>query len=258
VDFQHFILMVQREAGGISAEEAERATRAVLETLAERLSSGHTRHIAEQLPAELRPWIETDTDAQALDLDDFLGRVAEREGVDLETADRHTHAVFFALGQSVAPAEIDDLEIELPKNFGPLIAEARRRNPNVIPAEEFLSRVAQRAGLDPDGARRATDVVLETLAERISGGQVEDMLPQLPPELHEPLKRGVEASGGLAVRMTLDEFLERVAQRENLTVDQAREHAKAVLTTLREAISEREFRDMWDQLPNEFGVLLTA
>jgi hypothetical protein len=37
-----------------------------------------------------------------------------------------------------------------------------------VAAGTFLRRVADRAGLDEDGAERATDAVLETLAERIA------------------------------------------------------------------------------------------
>jgi hypothetical protein len=48
-----------------------------------------------------------------------------------------------------------------------------------VPAAQFLSRIADRAGLDPDGARRATEAVLQTLAERNRGrrGLASQMAP---------------------------------------------------------------------------------
>jgi uncharacterized protein (DUF2267 family) len=83
-----------------------------------------------------------------------------------------------------------------------------------MPADAFLARVAERTGLDDAGARRAVDAVLETLAQRIAGGEVDDLLARLPPALHEPLKRGREHSGGVARSMTLARFLALIAERE--------------------------------------------
>ncbi len=40
--------------------------------------------------------------SERLSLEEFVERVAAREGVDTETAYRHVHAVFVALGQGVA------------------------------------------------------------------------------------------------------------------------------------------------------------
>ena len=37
-------------------------------------------------------------------------------------------------------------------------------------------------------ARQVTEAVLETLAERIAAGQVEDLMAQLDPPLHPPLR----------------------------------------------------------------------
>ena len=76
--------------------------------------------------------------------------------------------MFGALGRTVGEDEIDDMAAELPKDFAPLVAEAKRRFVHLLPAEEFYARVAEWAGVDADGARRASDAVLTTLAERIS------------------------------------------------------------------------------------------
>jgi uncharacterized protein (DUF2267 family) len=257
VDYQQFIQITQRDAA-ISAEVAERAAQAALTTLAERLSAGEARDLLEQLPAEMKPWVYTQSDAERFDIDEYLRRVAEREGVDVHTAERHARAVFFALGQAVSAEEIADVAAELPQDFEPLIAEAQRRFFEVLPAEEFLARVAERSGLDDDGARRATEAVLETLAERIAGGQVDDLIPQLPLELHEPLRRGKARSGGPARRMRLDRFLGQIAERAGVDPFEAGEHARAVFATLREAISDKEFYDVTAQLPPEYAVLLPA
>ena len=96
MDYEEIIKAIRQSGGGLSRDTAERAAQATLQTLAERLHRGEARHILQELPAELKPFIYTDTDAEALDIDEFLSRVADREGTDVETALRHARAVFAA------------------------------------------------------------------------------------------------------------------------------------------------------------------
>jgi uncharacterized protein (DUF2267 family) len=251
---ERFMTVVQQKAG-ISWADAERATRATLETLAERISAGEARDLAARLPPEVAPWLATDTGAQPFGVDEFIRRVAAREEADVDTAQRHARAVFEALGRSVGTDEIADMAAELPKEFSPLVDEAKGRFVRLLPAEAILQRIADRAGLDGDGARRAADAVLRTLAERIAGGEVQDLIARLPVELHAPLVEGDAASKGVARRMALDDFVRRVAEREGVTPDEAREHARAVFATLREAVGEDEFRDVSAQLPLEYTAI---
>jgi len=253
-EYEQFLTTVAQKAR-ISWEAAERAARAALMTLAERLSAGQARDIAAQLPAELAPWLATQSGAEPFDADEFVRRVAKREGTDLASATRHAQAVFTALGRIVGQDEIEDMAAELPKDFAPFVAEAEQRFVDIVPFEEFVRRVADRAGVDEQGARHATDAVLETLAERIAGGEVEDLIEQLPGELHAPLKRGDELSNGAARRMSVDEFVRRIAEREGVTPEEAHEHARAVFATLREAIPEHEFLDVLAQLPRDYAAL---
>jgi uncharacterized protein (DUF2267 family) len=255
MDHDEFLTIVE-QAARAGGDAAERATRATLQTLAERLDRGEARDLAGQLPAELAPWIATMTTAEGFDIDEFLRRVAEREEVDVATAERHARAVFAALGRAVSPRELADMEAELPRDFAPLFAKGP--DVEVVPAEAFLARVAERAGLDAAGARRASDAVLETLAERIAPGETDDLISRLPVALHEPLKRGAARADGSARQMGLDEFLRRVADREGTPPLQARDHARAVLATLREAVADDEFFDVTVQLPDEYAVLLAA
>ena len=55
--------------------------------------------------------------------------------------------------------------------------------------------------------------------------------------------------------MALDEFLQRIAELEDTTPDQAKEHVRAVLAALREAVGEKEFRDVTAQLPKHYASL---
>jgi uncharacterized protein (DUF2267 family) len=246
VRHEDFIAVV-RQVAGTDHDHAERAARAVLETLAERISQGEARDLAEQLAPELAPFIATTTPAEAFDVEEFLRRVAERAAVDTVAAERYARGVFVALERFVPRDEFEDLMAELPREFATLLLHQP-----AMSAETFVRRVAERAGVPPDGARKAADAVLETLAERIAGGEVDDVLSSLPPDLHPPLKRGKEHSGDPAQRLSLEAFLQRIAEREGADVERARDHARAVLTTLREAVGDEEFADITVEFPQEY------
>jgi uncharacterized protein (DUF2267 family) len=259
-EYEQFIKTIQHKAQ-ISWEEAERAAATTLATLAERISAGEARDIAEQLPGDLGRWLGGANGVEPFHADEFLRRIAEREEVDLDTAERHARAVFVALGRAVSADELEDLVAELPKDFQPLLEEAEERTEQrapaeIVPAEEFLERVADRAGLPHDAAERATAAVLEALGERIAGGEVEDLAAQLPAALRPPLESGNSATAGKAKAMSLEEWVERIAELEGVSPEQAREHARAVLRTLEEAVSRKEFRDVLAQLPDDHLELL--
>jgi uncharacterized protein (DUF2267 family) len=262
-EYEQFIKTIQHKAD-LSWDDAEQAAHVTLQTLAERLSEGEARDIARQLPGDLGESLKTDTNSEAFRGDEFLRRIGEREGVDLDTAERLARAVFVALARTISEDELEDMLAELPKDFAPLFADAvqareRDRVPKeIVPADEFVNAVANRAGLDEGAARRATEAVLETLGERLAGGEVEDLARELAPELREPLERGNGSTKGKAVAMSLDDFVERVAEREGARPSEAREHAAAAFATLREAISEKEFEDTVAELPKSYAVLLPA
>ena len=255
--YERFITTIEQRAG-ISWAGAERAARATLQTLGERISSGQARELAEDLPPELRGWLLDDgVEAQDFDAGEFLRRVAEREEVDPETAEHHAKAVFIALARLVRGEEIARMAAQLPDGYKALLHETRRRRrdpgaPEVIGADMFIARVARRAALGLPEAHRATEAVLETLAERIAGGEVDDLAEQLPAELRPPLERGKARTGGKAQRMSLDEFADRVAEREAIGYEQALDHARAVFATLRETLEDKEFSDLLSELPRGY------
>nr|WP_277349769.1 DUF2267 domain-containing protein [Planosporangium thailandense] len=127
-----------------------------------------------------------------------------------------------------------------------------------------MAGVARRARVDTGLARRITDAVLETLGERIGEGEVDDLLTQLPVSLHPSLTRGASRADETTARMSVDEFLNRVAERAGIPAEPgaplpspaAREYARAVFNTLRETV-RAEFFDVTDQLPNEYWNLVT-
>lgn len=249
VEYEQFLHLVQR-AAGIDRAQAALASQATLETLAERIARGEARDLAARLPPELAPWIATDGEAESFDVDEFIRRVARRERVDEQTAVEHARAVLVALWQAVGSDEMTDVEAELSMDYAPLLPHGPFRE--VVHARSFYQRVGQRERLDVEQAWRATEAVLETLAERISKGEVEDLIALLPLELHAPLKRGMEHSAGRATKLSLEEFIARVAARAGVDRDLARDYVRGVLATLREIVGEKEFFDMSSQLPRDY------
>lgn len=117
-----FIGQVQARARLSSRGDAERATRATLETLAERLSGGEPKDLGSQLPQEIGRYLMSPEAAQAerLTLDDFFNRVSDREGVDLPIAVHHARAVVSVLTEAVSSGEIQDVRGQLGEEYSPL------------------------------------------------------------------------------------------------------------------------------------------
>jgi uncharacterized protein (DUF2267 family) len=112
--------------------------------------------------------------------------------------------------------------------------------------DEFIRSVAEGAGISREDAERLTAATLRTLAERITGGEAEDLAAQLPEEL-KPYLTGVEEE---AERFDVDTFIARVADRAGTDPDQALAHVGAVFATLREAVTAGELDDIAAQLPD--------
>jgi uncharacterized protein (DUF2267 family) len=246
------------ETAGITPEEAERAARATLKTLSERITRGESEDIAAFLPKELRAELTSAPEpAEPFGLEDFVQRVAAREGVDEATAYGHVQAVFVALGQAVAPGELGDMAAQLSSDFEPLLKSAQIGRGRGMPPDPLVHRVAELLEVDPPTARRAVETVLETLVVRISQGEAEDLMERLPPDLMPAIERGL-AESKQATRMSLGEFLEHVARREGVDADEAARHARAVFAALRELVPNKEIYDVESELPREYAPLFSG
>ena len=116
---QEFLGQVQNKAHLATLGEAMRATRATLETLAERLGPDDTRHLAAQLPHEIQLFL---ADAglpmpERFSLQEFLLRVCAREGIDLTQSTEHARAVIDVLTKAVAEGEAIDVLDRLPDDY---------------------------------------------------------------------------------------------------------------------------------------------
>jgi uncharacterized protein (DUF2267 family) len=124
-----------------------------------------------------------------------------------------------------------------------------------VEARHILQELPAAPRRGPPGHR----AVLETLAGRIAGGQVEDLMAQLDPLPHPPLRQGMASVMPGARRMSLEDWLRQVAAREGAGAvekalfSQVFGHARAVLGTLSEAVSRKEWFDMAVDCPRITG-----
>lgn len=115
----------------------------------------------------------------------------------------------------------------------------------------FVDRVRDRLDADERQAREAADAVLETLADRITGGEAEDLAVAVPGEAGESLA----AADHDAEQFGPEEFERRVGGRLDADVDA---HAATVATVaaIEDTVRGDEVDDLRDQLPSEYGDLL--
>jgi uncharacterized protein (DUF2267 family) len=114
--------------------------------------------------------------------------------------------------------------------------------------DEFIARVAENAGVSSAEAEKLTSATLETLAERISGGEARDLAAQLPLPLQDALLPASEEAEGFSFK----EFVRRTAERAGMDAAVAEIGVDAVLVTLRDAVTPGEFDDVLSQLPQDF------
>jgi uncharacterized protein (DUF2267 family) len=249
-----------RDLAGVPEEQAQRVACITLEVLTQRISAGEVEDLAPRLPAQLRPCLEYRSRPEKYHFTDFLLRLQDELGLDEATAAQAAKAVFAGLWMTVGPEEFEDMRAQLPLDFYEFLDDAIALvTPPVtppMPADEFIRRVAERAGIDPEQAERAIEATLEVLAIRVTAGAIEDIKPLLAPEFHPAVQRGIAEGGRQAVPMALDTFLAKIARLEGITSERAEEHARAVLAVLREAIGEKEFRDIVAQFPEEYTRVL--
>ncbi len=125
--YDEFIEQVQKRARLASKNEAERATRAALETLAERISKEERYDVASQLPRGLAMYLKqpflgpgkqpAPSPKRDFSLDEFFQRVSIREDVPLATAREHAHAVMSVLSDALSKGEFEDIRKQLPIEF---------------------------------------------------------------------------------------------------------------------------------------------
>ncbi|WP_433651255.1 DUF2267 domain-containing protein [Micromonospora zamorensis] len=164
--FPYFIDAVSRRSG-LPAEQAAALARAVLQTMAERVTGDAPDDLVGHLPDEVGGYLTGPTpdgpatvgpapDAVGL-APDAVGPAPGRGGVVGPGMDGPDTGLGLDVGGTAVPPP--------PTDAGPA---------------EFLRRVGQRAGVDPATARAGTGAVFATLREAMTVREFREMVARLP------------------------------------------------------------------------------
>ncbi|BAZ68332.1 MAG: DUF2267 domain-containing protein [Pelatocladus maniniholoensis HA4357-MV3] len=124
--YDEFITHVQSVAQLDTREETERATRATLETIKERIVGDEAKDLASQLPKELAECLHgrEGQNGGSFSLQDFISRVSKKEGVEPTVAVMHIRSVFTVLLDAVTPGEFADFQSNFSDDYAELFPTA--------------------------------------------------------------------------------------------------------------------------------------
>lgn len=117
-------LSTVRDSGELPDQDAaERAVRATLRVLGERLAGGLPGNLAAQLPGELGGALPEQGAGERFGVEDFYRRVAEAEGAGVAESDarRHARATMATIAVAVPDEEYGNLAQQLPGDYTDLL-----------------------------------------------------------------------------------------------------------------------------------------
>ncbi|NJP31037.1 DUF2267 domain-containing protein [Micromonospora thermarum] len=112
----------------------------------------------------------------------FFEKVAARAGVPSDTAQSLTEATLRTLAERISGGEAADLADHIAYELRDLLVKGSEE-PEVFGYDEFLRRVADRAGVEQDVAERGARAVLQTMHRVVGHDEFEDAMAQLPKEI---------------------------------------------------------------------------
>ena len=111
-----------------------------------------------------------------------------------EFAEQAAVSVLCALEQRLIPEEAKDLEAQLPIKLLNLLTRCDRHHdlaPVKYSREQLLEMVAADLNMKPDEVEPIIRAVFATVRERVSEGEIEDVIQQLPREFHDLWQRPI-------------------------------------------------------------------
>ncbi|MGV0023618.1 DUF2267 domain-containing protein [Phormidesmis priestleyi] len=119
--------------------------------------------------------------------------------------------------------------------------------------DEFIKNVQNSGSFNfREDAEKAVQATLETIKERIVGDEAVQLSAQLPEDLAKHL-RGRE--GQFGDHFKVEEFYQRISQKEGTDAATAAIHAKAVISVLSCAVTPGEFADVRSNFSEDYDEL---
>lgn len=125
-----FVSAVQQSTDLPDQESAERAVRATLAVLGQRLAGGETKDLRGQLPGGLKEYLPAEGGGERFDVSSFYERVAteEGEGVTVANARQHARATVKALEVALSDGEWTSFTAQLPSEYSDLLGTDEVQN----------------------------------------------------------------------------------------------------------------------------------
>jgi uncharacterized protein (DUF2267 family) len=118
--------------------------------------------------------------------------------------------------------------------------------------EKFIKLIQERGQIEQFGvAERAASAVMEVLGEHLDEEQAISIARQLPTHIRDAI-----LTNNVASSFGLDEYIRRVADREEIGPQDAEYHIRAVFSVMPDAISLDKAQDAVAQLPADIRALL--
>lgn len=115
------------ERAEVSREDAESAALSTLAVLGERLEAGEATDLASQLPQELGDAVGSSTGTgETFSASDFVERVADREGIAPNDADKRARAVLATVQEAVTGGQMEHVLSQLPTDYLELMSGTHR------------------------------------------------------------------------------------------------------------------------------------
>jgi len=114
-----FVAAVKESLGLPDNQSAERAIRATLTVLGQRLEGGEAKDLASQLPGGLADALPNEGAGERFDVDTFYQRIADQEGdgVTVAQARQHARAIAKGLETALSGGEWNNVTSQLPQDF---------------------------------------------------------------------------------------------------------------------------------------------
>ena len=125
MNYQQFLQRVQWVGHLDSLAQAEKAAKAVLKTLAKRLSEEEAKHLWHELPPGIEVSVRHERGHEKFSLDEFFDMVADQEKLTFDEAVSHSEAVLGVLQQNIHVKELDEMLSILPEDYAAFFSRAR-------------------------------------------------------------------------------------------------------------------------------------
>ncbi len=116
---------------------------------------------------------------------------------------------------------------------------------------QLIKKVQDYSGFSDKESEDALQVVVETLATRLTPEERKDFSSQLPAELQK-----VAEAVTTTRKLSADDFFKDIIEAENIDEGRAKKQIMAVWQALKDAISPGEIEDIKAQLPKDLAAQL--